>query len=94
MKKISFFVLLIICGISSSAVLADCVNLGNANKWSRIDNHKIILYRGSNGLALLNTPYCFIYATSDLRLVKEDVCNWDKIIVDGEVCDVRSVNRL
>jgi hypothetical protein len=73
---------------------AGCADLSGATGWSRIDTHKIIIYRGNSAIALLEIPYCYIYSTSEIRLIKDYVCNWDKIVIDGEVCDIRKVVRL
>ncbi len=79
---------------AAASAWAACVNLGTATKWQRIDSHKIIIYRGSRAVALLDIPYCFVYSTSDIRIVKNSVCNWEKIILDGEICDIRRVEGL
>lgn len=49
------------------------------------------MYQDSKAIAVMEIPYCTILKTSDIRLVKNTVCNWDKIIVSGEVCDVRQL---
>jgi hypothetical protein len=82
------------CSLSGSFAWAGCVDLGNATNWSDINTHKIIMYRKSKAIAVLEIPYCTILKSSDIRLIKDNVCNFDKIIVSGEVCDVRSVERL
>lgn len=95
MKKTAGLLVACIFGLTTTSVSwAGCADLSSATKWSRIDTHKIMMYRGSTAIALLDIPYCYIYSSSDVRLVKADVCSWDKIIVDGEVCDIRNVERL
>jgi len=63
---------------------ADCVDISGA-RWSRVDTHKIILYRYSRAIALLEIPYCYIYSSSEIIIIEDYVCNWDKIMVDDEV---------
>lgn len=90
MKRTSLFFSLII-SMSSLSGWAGCADLGSITKWVRIDTHKIIMYRGSTAIAMLDIPYCYIYPTSEIKVVNDYVCNWDKIIVEGEVCDIRNV---
>jgi len=94
MRKIANLVVVLFLGLSSSPAWADCADLSNVTNWSDINNHKIIMYRNSKAIAVLEIPYCTILKSSDVRLVKDTVCNWDKIIVSGEVCDVRKVEKL
>jgi|GEM_PF-3555777 len=82
------------CGLSTSLVWADCADLSKATNWSDINPHKIIMYQKSKAIAVLEIPYCTILKSSDIRLIKDTVCNFDKIIVSGEVCDVRKVEKL
>lgn len=81
-------------GLTGSFARAGCVDLSNVSNWSDINTHKIIMYRKSKAVAVLEIPYCTILKSSDIRLVKDNVCNWDKIIVSGDVCDVRSIEKL
>jgi len=94
MIKVTFLFVVLLVGLLSSIVWADCVDLSVSTSWARLDSHKIIVYRGSTAIALLEIPYCFIYSTSEIKLVKDYVCNWDKIIIDGDVCDITKVERL
>jgi hypothetical protein len=75
-------------------VFAGCADIGSATSWARVNTHTIIVYRGSTPVALLKIPYCYIYSTSDIRIIKSYVCSWDKIIVDDEICDISKVERL
>jgi len=94
MRNISRLVFILLCGVSGSVAWADCVDLSNVSNWSDINSHKIIMYRNNKAIAVLEIPYCTILKSSDIRLIKDTVCNWDKIIVSGEVCDVRKVEKL
>lgn len=94
MQRITHLLVALIYGLTSQVAWAGCADLDSANKWTRIDNHKVVMYRGSTAIALLEIPYCYVNSGSDIRLVKPYVCNWDKIIVDGEVCDIRRVEKL
>jgi len=94
MRKIANLIAVLFLGLSGLPAWADCVDLSSVTNWSDINNHKIIMYRNSKAVAVLDIPYCTILKSSDIRLVKDNVCNWDKIIVSGEVCDVRKVEKL
>ena len=95
MKKVILIILVaIMIFLFSPIAYAGCVDVSSVTSWSRIDTHTIIVYRGSTPLALLKMPYCYIYPSSEIRFVKNYICNWDKIIVDGEVCDITKVERL
>lgn len=94
MKKIAFLIAVLFFGLSGSTAWADCADLSNVTNWSDINSHRIIMYRNSKAIAVLEIPYCTVLKSSDIRLVKDTVCNWDKIVVSGEVCDVRKVEKL
>ncbi|MGC2048118.1 MAG: hypothetical protein WA635_05865 [Gallionella sp.] len=94
MRKIACLIFVLLCGLSVSIAWADCADLSNASNWSDINTHKIIMYQKNKAIAVLEIPYCTILKSSDIRLIKDTVCNWDKIIVSGEVCDVRKVEKL
>ncbi|MEO8332865.1 MAG: hypothetical protein ABI479_10575 [Gallionella sp.] len=94
MRKIACLLVILFCGLTGSFAWAGCADLNNVTNWSDINSHKIIMYRKSKAVAVLDIPYCSIVKSSDIRLIKEFVCNFDKIIVSGEVCDVRNVEKL
>lgn len=80
--------------LTGSFAWAACADLSSVTNWSEINTHKIIMYRKSKAVAVLDIPYCTILKSSNIRLIKDNVCNWDKIVVSGEVCDVRNVEKL
>jgi hypothetical protein len=94
LKKVACHIFVLFCGLSGSVAWAGCADLSNATNWSDINTHKIIMYQKSKAIAVLEIPYCTILKSSDIRLIKDTVCNWDKVIVSGEVCDVRNVEKL
>jgi len=94
MKKFVFLIFALICGLSGTRAWAGCADLSNVTNWSDIDTHRIVMYRNNKAIAVLEIPYCTILKTSDIRLIKDTVCNWDKIIVSGTVCDVRKLEKL
>jgi hypothetical protein len=82
---------LLVYGLTSSFAWAACADISNATNWSNINTHKIIVYRGSKAIVVLDIPYCDIYPSSGIRLDKEYICDGDKIIVSGTACDIRNV---
>ena len=94
MRILTCLLLALICSLSVSVVWAGCADLSNITNWSDINTHIIVMYRNNKAIATLEIPYCTIKKTSDIRLIKDNVCNWDKIIVSGEVCDIRKVEKL
>jgi len=94
MRKAIIGLIVLVLILIASNVYAGCVDIGTATSWSCVDTHTIIIYRGSSAIALLKIPYCFIYSSSDIRPIKDYICSWDKIIIDGEVCDITKVERL
>jgi len=69
------------------------VSILGANKWSRIDSHSFIVYRGSKAICLVRTC-AYIYPSSSIRFLDDTISNFDKMIVDNEVEDIREVKRL
>lgn len=94
MRKVLIVFVILLVSLVGITAWADCVDLSLATSWARIDLHRIIIYRGRTAIALLEIPYCYVYPTSEIILIEDWICNWDKIIVDDEVCDVRRVTRL
>ena len=99
MRKLACLLVSLACGISSSFARAACADLYNASNWSNINTHKIIIYRESKAIAILEIPNCDINASSTVTmdkkytLDKEYICNGDKIIVSGVTCEIRNVTK-
>lgn len=94
MRRIACLPAVLLYALTGTFAWAGCADLNNVTNWSDINTHKIIMYRNSKAIAVLDIPNCTIYKTSEIRLIKDYVCNLDKIIVSGQICDVRSVERL
>jgi hypothetical protein len=94
MSKFAYLISVLFCVFSGSIAWADCVDLSNATNWSDINTHRIVMYQKNKAIAAMEIPYCTILKSSDIRLIKTTVCSWDKIIVSGEVCDVRRLMKL
>jgi hypothetical protein len=94
MSKFAYLIFVLFCVLSGSIAWAGCADLSTSTDWSDIDTHRIVMYQQNKAIAVLEIPYCTIRKSSDIRLIKDTVCNWDKIIVSGEVCDVRKIEKL
>jgi len=79
--------------LSPLASMADTVNIFGADRWSRIDTHTIIVYRGTKAICLVKT-WGFIYTSSQIRFTDDFISSFDKMIIDGDVEDIREVKRL
>jgi len=94
MRLYTCLIFALICSLSASIAMAGCADLSNITNWSDINTHIIVMYQNNKAIATLEIPYCTVNKTSEIRLIKNTVCNWDKIIVTGEICDVRKVEKL
>lgn len=93
MRKIVCLLAALFYGLTGSFAWADCADLNNINNWSDINTHKIIMYRQNKAIAVLEIPSCTILKTSTIKLTTQYVCNGDKVVVSGKVCEVRSVEK-
>jgi len=85
----------LLCFVSFS-VAADCVySAKSKSKFTRLDNHTIILQGGTGGDIIVKT-FCFIYATSEVQVLQDSFCSYASAVlyVDGEVCDARQVTKV
>lgn len=83
-----FAILLLLPTLASS----DCVDLGRSTSWYIQGGHKIIFYEGMRPIAFLDISYCAMNSSSDIRLLKNYICNNDNIIIDGVQCSIMTVS--
>ena len=93
MRQLSYLLVALINWPISSVRQAECADLGSATKWALVDRHQVVLYRGHTAIAVLDIPLCSVLSSSDIKLVKDYVCDGDKIVVDKELCYVRRVEK-
>ncbi len=95
MKTILFVALtLALFWLVPMALHADCLSLGGCTSWFFETDQKIIFYRGARPIASVKLRDCKLHANSSVLLIKSYVCDSDKIIVDGEECNLFSVDSL
>ena len=70
-----------------------CAMVSQPSTWMFVDSHTIIL-NAPGGKVLVKIPYCYLSRMSSIIVIKDYMCAYDKIIVDGEACDVTKVERL
>ena len=93
-KKIIVLIILGIFLFLPALVLADCADLGRYTNWVLESEHKIIFYMGVKPIARLEIPDCKIQSSSNLRLLKGYVCESDEIMIDGNTCNIMSLEIL
>ena len=71
--------------------LADCTGLGNFNRFIVEDDGSIIFYYNNVPLGRVELQVCTVDSSSDIRLLKDPVCDNDEILVDGERCTIMSL---
>jgi hypothetical protein len=91
-KKIVVLLGLTIVLLSPGIVLSDCVDLGRATSLYVQGGHAIIFYWGLTPIARVQVPYCSLSASSSIRLIKNYVCDGEKIIIDGSECMIMTVS--
>jgi len=91
MKQILILLSLMVLLILPKQVSADCAELKNYTNWTLEDEHTIVFYVGNTPLASLNVPYCEIFPSSSIRLLKSYVCDSDNIVIDGKECSIIEV---
>ncbi len=93
MRKIfiaSIFFMTLICFPNS--LFADCADFSRCTSWAVQDEHKIVFYQGWFPFAVM-TIQCRAAPNSDIRPSRAFLCGEDKIIVDGEECNIMSLRR-
>lgn len=93
-KKIIVLFILGVFLFLPTLVSADCVDLGKFTSWVLESEHKIIFYMGVKPIARLEVQDCEIQPSSSIRLSKSYVCDSDEIVIDGNTCNIMSLEVL
>lgn len=86
-----FFVTLI---FFANSLFADCADFSRYTSWAVQDEEKIVFYRGPVPIAIITLQGCRAAPNSGIRLTKAYLCDGDKIVVDGEECNIISIDLL
>ncbi len=93
MKKIMFIAFVFLgLFLAPGFVRADCLDLSSFTSWALQDESTVVFYRGNQVLASITFSNCTVQPTSRIRLLKNYVCEGDRIQVDNEACSILSVN--
>lgn len=79
---------------SAGLLWADCMDFSRSTSWSVEGDEKIIFYRGPLRFAAVTLQDCRVKPTSNVQLTKAYMCDSDKIIIDGEECNLISIDSL
>jgi len=90
-RKILVLLGLVILLLKPTLALSDCVDLKRSTGWYVQGAHTIIFYDGNRPLAAVDVWNCTVNPSSDIRLLQNYVCDADKIVVDGEKCNIMTV---
>jgi len=85
---VSFLMLL----LSPSLAVSDCTDLGHSTSWYVQDDQSIIFYVQNAPLAKVVLQDCTVTASSNIRLLKDYVCEDDSLLVDGQECSIMTIN--
>jgi hypothetical protein len=87
--------ILILLGFSllliPNLVLADCVDVSRTTSYYIQGAHDVILYYRLTPLAYISVPWCNILSDSSVLITKGYLCDSDKILIDGQACDIFSL---
>ena len=92
MKK----VILVLFGIlillfSANPVLSGCTDFGRVTNWYVQDEDTIIFYSQNRPIAKIVLQDCSVNSSSNIRFLKNYLCDGDNLLVDGEDCSIMSL---
>ena len=70
---------------------SDCTDLGRSTGVSVLDDKTIVYYVGNQPLAQIVLQDCTVNASSNIRLLKNYVCDSDRVVVDGQECAIMTL---
>ncbi len=93
MKK-KMFVLLSVSALLFFPTLAvsDCTDLGHSTSWYVQDEQTVICYVQNKPVAQVVLQDCTMNRSSNIRLLKNYVCDGDRLLVDGQECTIVTLN--
>jgi len=71
--------------------LADCIDASRVTDYYIQGSHDFILYNKLTPAGYINVPWCNIFSNSRIRITTGYICDGDKVLIDGEACDIFSV---
>ena len=70
---------------------ADCVDASHVTSYYIQGTHDFILYNRLTPAGYVNVPWCNIFSNSTIQITSGYLCDGDKVLIDGEACDIFSV---
>ena len=64
------------------------------NRWQLSHSCHFVRNAGPSAVCLVKCRFPSIYSTSRIQLLKSDLSDYDKILIDGEVQDITRVTKL
>ena len=77
--------------VTPTTSVCDCVDLGRVSDYYFEGAHTILFYVGRRPHARVDLPYCTLYSDSTIRITRTYTCDTDRIVVDGEECQIGTV---
>ena len=71
--------------------MADCADASHATSYYIQGTHDFILYNRLTPAAYVNVPWCNIFSNSTIQITSGYLCDGDKVLIDGEACDIFSL---
>jgi len=93
-KKILFLLFSGIFFLLPNLSSADCMDMGGFSSFSLEGVNTVVLYSGSTPIARFDVQSCEVLPSSQIRLIKTDVCDGDEIMIDGSRCTIMEVKTL
>jgi hypothetical protein len=91
MKKSIFLAFcLVIFSLVPSLSSAECTQIGGFNKFSS-EGSTVVLYFGQRPIVRFDLQGCSVQPSSKIQLIKNDVCDGDEIMIDGEKCIILEI---
>ena len=91
MKRNILILLGFILLFAPNLVLGDCVDVSRTTSYYIQGAHDVILYYRLTPLAYINVQWCNIFSDSSVQITKGYLCDSDKILIDGQACDIFSL---
>jgi len=91
MEKKVFILWVLAFLLFSNLVLADCVDVSRITSYYIQGAHDVILYSRLTPFAYVNVHWCNLYPDSSVQLTTRYLCDSDKILIDGQACDIFSL---
>ncbi len=73
---------------------AECTNLGNFDRFVVENGNTVVLYLGPIPVGRFDVQSCDVFPSSQVQLIKADVCDGDEIMIDGVRCRIMEIKPL